>query len=179
MGQEFRWTKKAERAARLVADDTLSDEQIAAKLRIARSTLSRWKAHPEFQARVRAIVSEYREAILAEGIADKQNRILALNERWRRLQQVIEERARDPDMAKVPGGKTGLLVRQLKSIGVGENNTVVEEYVVDVGLLRELRAHEQQAAQELGQWVEKTDQKLDVSEAFVAALREFGRGSDA
>jgi hypothetical protein len=31
----------------------------------------------------------------------------------------------------------------------------VEEYQVDTGLLKELREHEKQAAQELGQWSEK------------------------
>jgi hypothetical protein len=32
---------------------------------------------------------------------------------------------------------------------------VVEEYEVDTGLLKELREHEKQAAQELGQWSDK------------------------
>jgi hypothetical protein len=46
-------------------------------------------------------------------------------------------------MSKVPGGKTGLL-------SVVKRKPLIVE--VDTALLRELRAHEQQAAQELGQW---------------------------
>jgi class 3 adenylate cyclase len=46
-------------------------------------------------------------------------------------------------------------VRNVKGIGAGENYREVREYEVDVALLRELRAHEEQAARELGQWVDK------------------------
>jgi hypothetical protein len=65
--------------------------------------------------------------------------------------QVVEERAADASMAKVPGGRTGLLVRQIKVVGSGANQKLVPEYVVDTGLLREIRATAQQAAEELGQ----------------------------
>ena len=61
------------------------------------------------------------------------------------MRQVIEQRAASPDFAKVPGGTTGLLCRDLRC-----KDTPV--YKVDTGLLAELRAHEQQAAQELSQW---------------------------
>ena len=61
------------------------------------------------------------------------------------MRRVIEQRAASPDFAKVPGGTTGLLCRDLKC-----KDTPV--YKVDTGLLAELRAHEQQAAQELSQW---------------------------
>lgn len=33
----------------------------------------------------------------------------------------------------------------------------IEEYELDTGLLAELRAHEKQAAEELGQWLTRTD----------------------
>ena len=65
------------------------------------------------------------------------------------MRQVIEERAASPDFAVVPGGKTGLLCRELR----GKKDTPV--YKVDTALLAELRAHEQQAAQEIGQWQSK------------------------
>lgn len=44
---------------------------------------------------------------------------------------MVEERGADPSMANVPGGKTGLLVHQIKSIGNGPNAKIVPEYVVD------------------------------------------------
>jgi hypothetical protein len=47
-------------------------------------------------------------------------------------------------------------VRTYKAVG----GATVEEYAVDTGLLREMRAHEEQAARELGQWVERQTQDL-------------------
>jgi hypothetical protein len=64
------------------------------------------------------------------------------------MHQVIAERAADPEMQAVPGGKTGLLVRSTKGLGSGDNFTTVEEYEVDTALLKELREHELQAASE-------------------------------
>ena len=90
-------------------------------------------------------------------IAVRLNRVNALEYRWQKIQQVIEERAADPSMAEIPGGKTGLIVRQIKTVGSGAGMKVLPEYVIDAGLLKELRAHEQQAAQELGQWVNKRE----------------------
>jgi hypothetical protein len=53
--------------------------------------------------------------------------------------------------------KKGLLVRTHKQLGSAEYPNIVEEYEVDTGLLKELREHEKQAAQELGQWSEKSN----------------------
>jgi hypothetical protein len=55
-------------------------------------------------------------------------------------------------MANVPGGKSGFIVCQIKVIGTGANQRIVHEYVADTGLAREIRAINQQAAEELGQW---------------------------
>jgi len=150
-------TKKAERAAQMVAEDEVSDEQIANRAGVSRQTLGKWKRHPVFAARVEVILAEYREKIVAEGIANKQNRVDALNDRWYKMGRVIAERATDSAIQDVPGGKTGLVIRQLKQIGAGREAQVVEEYAVDTALLKELRAHEQQAATEVGQWTEKQD----------------------
>jgi hypothetical protein len=81
------------------------------------------------------------------------------------MRRVIEQRAASPEFAKVPGGTTGLLCRDLKC----KDTTV---YKLDTALLAELRAHEQQAAQELSQWQTKmvNDERktLDATPAAVA-----------
>jgi hypothetical protein len=151
------WTKKREQAALDVAQDLRTDDEIAAAAGVSRQSLENWKARPDFGARVQEHITSFAEAIKVRGIAERQNRVDALNARWDLMQQVITERGADASLEGVPGGKTGLLVRQVKSIGFGENNQTVEEYAVDTGLLRELRAHEQQAAEELGQWIKKAD----------------------
>ena len=160
-------TSKQEEAAGLVAEDELTDEQIAEKLSIGRKTLHRWKQIPDFANRVKEITETVREAVLTKGIADRVNRVAALDDRWNRMKHVINERAVDPQMQDVAGGKTGLLVHQVKGIGKGEDFQVIDLYMVDAGLLKEMREHEKQTAQELGQWTEKQEisGSIDVTDA--------------
>jgi hypothetical protein len=162
-------TGRKGRAALLLAQEELTHEEISNQVGISRRQLFRWKQHPDFQAQVRELAAEMGELALRYAIGRRARRLKALDERWhalekRRLQiqRVIQERAGHPDVAGKPGGETGLVVRQLKAVGSGPAAQVVEEYPVDVALLREevalckeMAAHERQAAQELGQWVEK------------------------
>lgn len=120
-------------------------------------TLKAWSAAHQWQTHLADIADAERLAIVARGIADKQNRVDALNDRWERMKQVIAERAESREYADAAGGETGLLVKTYKQVGSGENAQLVEEYAVDTGLLREMREHEKQAAQELGQWTEKQE----------------------
>src|SRR6187399_566616 len=88
------------------------------------------------------LILNAKATVMERGIAVKQNRIDALDERWRLLQQIIAERAADPDMQHIPGGKTGLLVHTTKAIGVGQSQQIIDEYTIDAVLLREAREHE-------------------------------------
>lgn len=172
----FKWTGRSDRAAVRVAEDLKTDEEIAAEAGVTKRQLERWKQHPEFAARVQQHRDELQAAVVAEGITRRENRVDALNERWRRLHAVINARALEH--ANIPGGNTGLLVRQVRLVKVYSTTTdpdeveepdaadvlisaklsqEVAEYAVDTGLLKELREHERQAAQELGQWTEKQE----------------------
>lgn len=156
----FRWLGKREKAALLVAQDEISDQAIANSLGINEATLERWKARPEFQARVASIVEETRKAVLARGIADKRARIAALDEDWRRLRRVVEARAehhpqvKDADIAA--GAETGALVLTIRYLPGGGR---VEEWAVDTALFAEIRAQAKQAAIELGEWTEKSESR--------------------
>lgn len=153
----FPWREPQVEAAQLLAEDDLTDEEIAAKVGISRRQLTNWKQHPDFRKRIEEITARMGDAALRHGIARRNRRLRALDDRWRRMQQVIDERAVDPEMRAVPGGRTGLLVHNVKSVGKGDDFQVIDLYEVDVALLRELREHEKQAAQELGQWTERRD----------------------
>lgn len=169
----YQWSRRAEQAALLVAQDELPDLKIAAECKISERTLERWKLIPEFAARVHEHRSIWREEIKAKGIADRQNRVDSYNDLHARMMRVVE--ARSEEHKDVPGGETGLLVRQAKLVKVysgsgdpdddedgetiysAKKDRIVYEYAVDTSLLKELREIKKQAAQDLGQWTEKQE----------------------
>jgi hypothetical protein len=153
----FAWTIAREKAAALLADGELTDREIAAEVGVDRPTLWRWRQHPDFAARVRETVEKAGEEMARHAIALKNRRLRAYDRRWRALHEIIAERAADPAMQGVPGGRTGLLVRRVKVIGAGESAREVEEYEVDTALLKELRELEKQVAVEAGQWATKSE----------------------
>jgi hypothetical protein len=158
-------TKKREKAAQLVAEDRLSDEKIAEQVEISKRTLERWKANPGFMARVEEIASAYAKRALRHGIARKERRVTVLNELHEKMLQVISERAESPDLADVPGGRTGLVTKMLKGIGKGDDFQVVEVYEVDTGTVKEIRALQEQVAEELGQKIERKE-TVDLNRLF-------------
>jgi hypothetical protein len=121
----------------------------------ARGNASRLIARDIIRARVNELIAGFSASSAHCEISVRAKRVESLDDRWKRLKRVIEARA--IDLKDIPGGDTGLLVRQLKSVGFGENNQLVEEYAVDTGLLKEMRAHEEQAAKELGQWTQRPE----------------------
>jgi hypothetical protein len=158
------------RAAELLAEDELTDAEIAARVRVGRVTLWRWKQEPAFRKVVRREAARLGSIEQRRAIARRTRRVASLDDRWQEIAhrraamlEVIAERAEDPEMAAIPGGRTGLLIiKDRKEIGEGDSKTTVVKVAVDVALLREireaekeLREHEKQAAQELGQWTEQ------------------------
>jgi hypothetical protein len=152
-------------AAQLVADDRLTDREIAEQCGIDKATLERWKLQSTFRARVQAIVEAYAKRALKHGIARRERRVGVLNDLHNKMLQVIDERAKSKDMAAVPGGKTGIVTKTLKGIGKGEDFQAIEEYRVDTGTIAEIRDVQKQAAEELGQWIRRTE-SLDLNQLF-------------
>lgn len=150
-------TVKTELAAQLVAEGQLSEVEIAKEVGVALATIYNWKKLPEFRAMAEEFLSAFRDRIRRKGIAVLERRVQRLDRRWEKLHQVIDERAADPRLRDVPGGTTGLIVHNVKGVGRGDDFQLIDLYEVDTGTLAEIRAHEQQAAKELGQWVNQTD----------------------
>jgi hypothetical protein len=172
-------------AAQLTADGDKSDAQIAEAVGVSRATIARWKKQPAFIDRVAAIVAATAAALESEGIRMREQRLLAAESDFRRMQQIIDERAGDAEFASVPGWKSGLLVHDVKSIGGGEYATRVDLYKFDAALVKERRELLQHVAIEMGQWTEKRelDHKgepyLEMQARILQALSEVNGDSDA
>lgn len=168
-----RLTARQEQAALLVALGQLKDAEIARQTGTKYSTLRRWLEWPEFAGRVAELRAAFARSVEARGIADRQARVQRLQDLLDRMTAIVEGRA--ADMASVPGGASGLLVRQYKQTG---KDSYEVEYAFDAALPREMRATMQQAAQELGQWLEKHQfvDDLDLSDLSDDELEAISRG---
>lgn len=154
----FKWNAKKQAAARLLAEDALSDRAIAAKVGCSRAQMSEWKLVPEFSAKIKAIVAELGERSLRYAIARRHRRVGKLDRLLKRVESVIRERSEDPDMQTIPGGKTGLVViKECKTIGEGENRSMFIEVAFDAALVKEARELMKEASIETGQRTEKRE----------------------
>jgi len=161
-------TAPQRRAAVLLAEDELTEDKIAAEVGVSIRTLYDWKQRPDMQDAMAAHAQKVQAGMSRLAIAKRHKRVAVLDELHGKLLAIIEARANDPDIAALPGGETGLIVRQLKQVRhVYEKDpddpsskpaqVTVEmwEAALDTGLLKEIRALEDQAATELGQKIEK------------------------
>jgi hypothetical protein len=121
-----------------------------------------WRKNPVFAARVEELIEENREEARRISLINQEQRLRAMDDRWRRLQGVIEARAAHPDYQEAPGGNTGMLCHSLRVVGSGESARVVAEFAVDNALLRELRELEKQAAIEVGDWQAATPESTEI-----------------
>lgn len=174
----FAWTEQTEKAALLLAKADLTKGGIADLLKVDRRTIWTWEKNPKFKARVDELVDEIRKEILRVGIADSTKRIQYLNDMAIGILRVRESRADHESMRDVPGGHTGLLLRKVKRITVESEDSEgkthygqreIVEHELDGTMLREFRDYMKQAAQELGQWVVKTEEVPKTTEVDPAA----------
>lgn len=123
----------------------------------------------DVQGRVLELKKLIAARVIEAEIGIRNARVAALQDRWERMKRVILERAADPSFANIPGGSTGLLCRDYKGKDANQ-----EIYRVDTGLLQEMRFHEKQAAQELGQWSEEADEgRTDEVQRFSGTMEEL------
>jgi hypothetical protein len=152
----FAWTPAKKRAIPLVAADELTDVQIAAAVGVSRRALATWKRHPDFAAAVGGAVGELQAAMLRLAIAKKRKRLEVLDDLHRRTLAVVEARARRyaADPTAPDEAKTGMVVREEV---VSRKGVVTIRWCYDAAVPREVCNIEEQAAKELGQWVERSE----------------------
>jgi hypothetical protein len=129
---------------------------------------------PEFAARIEELTQIYADRALKQGLAQRDKRVAVLVQMHEKLLQIVEERAADATLAAIPGGKTGLVVRAVKVIG----KQVIETFVTDARLVKELRATSEQIARELGQGQERIEVE-DTSLADIMAKARQRKPAEA
>lgn len=82
----------------------------------------------------------------------KKERIAALEQRHRELQDIIDSRAADPTMQAVPGGSTGLIKRTTITFEGRDGPQSMDQFVFDAELMAEMLSIEKKVAIEMGQW---------------------------
>lgn len=100
------------------------------------------------------IRESFEREMMQEGLARKAVRIQKLESLCEKLDQVMKERSADESMQEVPGGKTGLIVREYKGLDL-------PVYKVDTAVIKEVRDLLKQIAIETGEWTEKKDVTSD------------------
>src|SRR5207302_1851573 len=131
----------------------------------AKQSAARLLRNAEVCSRVAQLQAELSAGTIALEISSRNARVQVLQERWDCLRAGVDLllQQRGVGMADVPGGASGLLFRDSRGVARVDSGLV--------SLLAELRAHEQQAAQELSQWQTRSVvEERKVRDAMPAAV---------
>jgi hypothetical protein len=112
-------------------------------------------------ARLRALVTS---AFIQLAITERDQRLLALQDRWDRVRQAVIARSAGDYRAMM---RTDIVCRRLKWIG-GVNGHEVEEYEIDTGVIEALNSVEKRAAIETGQEQENVNLTGQISARSIA-----------
>lgn len=135
----------------------------------ARTSAARLSAKATVCTRIRQIQETLSTGTIVLEISSRNARVAALQKRWDSLRAGLELilQQRGADMADVPGGASGLLVRDYKGKEADRLVSRIDAGVVS--LFAELRGHERQAAEELEQWKTHIEERkvIDASPAAI------------
>jgi hypothetical protein len=107
------------RAALFLAEDKWTDERIAREVGVTRGTLAAWKRIPAFAEEVNRLRAEFERKVFRSGIANWVHRLEIRNQLCNRLLAKQQEQAdycnalEAQGLARIPGGKTGLVMVEL------------------------------------------------------------------
>jgi hypothetical protein len=130
---------------------------------------ARLNAKATVRARIRQIQETLCAGTIALEISSRNARVTALQKRWDSLRAGLDliMQQRGADMADVPGGASGLMMRDFKGKEADRLVTRIDPGVI--ALVAELRSHERQAAEELEQWKAHVEERkvIDASPAEI------------
>jgi phage terminase small subunit len=114
-------------------------------------------------------VNELRQAVTATvlqlAITERNERLIALQERWDALREARAALAREDYAAAM---KTGVVCRKLRTVGGAKNARVAEEYEINTALIEALNSVEKRAAIETGQEQENLNLTGQISAKSIA-----------
>lgn len=145
------------KAAAMIAEERLSQQDIAKKLGLSEYALSRWKRkYPEFRELIGRYRTNIAEEALNTAIARKDVRISKLNKMHAKIERIIDKRAEDavnnPTFVGVAGADTGLIVHDRKCIGGAQFGEMVDVFAVDTELIKRHDSILEQVAKEKGEF---------------------------
>ena len=188
---------RMERAARLVAEDELTDEVIAEQCNVTRRQLANWKHLPEFKARVAEHVAQITHQIMHSGYCRVDKRLALLNKNVSRLEaiigakreQVLKEREakRTEITSEALDDDEEMEQHYLKALGelaaqpgadqglhfrkeTPVKHGVQIEYLIGTNIIAEERALLKHIAQETGEWVERISSNVSLDAALAGLL---------
>lgn len=161
----FDWDGKKETAAYLLGATSNSFREVAKSVDVSVDTMREWRRHPDFQTRVKEYEDEELDEVRRHSYARKSNRVRGMIKQIEDIDAVVQARSRqlvhgeldDPETS-MTGVYTGQIVVQKRALGTGEFMEVTTDYTFDALMAKERRESMKHLAQELGQWVEKSEQ---------------------
>lgn len=140
----WRWSSRKITAVGLFADDC-TIAKAAEILHVSTTVLERWRRAPEFKARIQQVRQAWDASVMSSGIARKSKRVAL-------LQRLQDEQIKLFESRQLQNGN-GLVAIEPKMIG----ERIIDMEVFDGSLNREMRATVNQAAEETGQLVSRTE----------------------
>ena len=114
----------------------------------AKQSAARLLNNPNVRSRLAELRAENSTQFSQLAVTERDQRLLALQDRWDRVRKAIEARSVGDYAAMM---RTGIVCRKLRMLGSGANATAVEEYEIDVSAIEALNSVERRAAIEIGQ----------------------------
>jgi hypothetical protein len=123
----------------------------------AKQNAARLLTNADLCARIKELQEALAAGTIALEISRRNCRIQSYQRNWVRLQRALDLLldARGEELKDIPGGASGLLYRDYKGKGADRPVYKVDPAITE--LVAELRALGRQAAEDLGQWVQKRE----------------------
>ena len=152
-------SRKQKTAARLIAEENMTQLRIAKEIGVVPETISAWKKIPEFMAEIRSHNAQLDEDSSQLKYSKRRNRVAALDQMLQDYDTIRDQRIQwyADNFPDIPGGQTGRLTHTLKQVGIGAKAQITDMHAIDTALESGYRNALEHIARERGEWQEKRE----------------------